>query len=187
MGVPSDFLCILLKLLLIKPENEVIQMFLDTDYRYLRLLGAVYIRLTGKPKDVYEYLEPLYLDYRKLAQKQADGSFTMIHMDECIEIMLNEKQFCNIQLPPMVKRYKLEEGGVLKPRVSPLQAEVEALAAKMKEESDSSSSDESSGEDEKKKKKKKKKKKQNKKETKDDKKRQKINKVRAESGLPPLE
>jgi hypothetical protein len=126
----------------------------------------VYVRLTAAPKDVYEYLEPFYMDYRKLAWKKpgkktekkrffadkaiTDSTFGMLHMDECVEQLLNEKLFCNLVLPPMVRRYKLEEGGVLAPRVSPLQAELDELAARQAEHSSNS--------DEKKKKKKKKKK-----------------------------
>ncbi len=167
MGQPSDFLCLLLKLLVIKPEPEVVQMFLETDFRYLRLLAVVYIRLTAPPKDVYEYLEPFYMDYRKLAVKRSDGSFGAVTMDECVEQLLEEKQFCNIALPPIVKRYKLEEAGLLQPRVSPLQAELDAMA---KEEEESSSS--SSSGDEKKKRQRKEKKKE-KKRVKEEKKREK--------------
>jgi pre-mRNA-splicing factor 38A len=39
----------------------------------VRILGAFYLRLVGKPTDVYQYLEPLYNDYRKLRRKLADG------------------------------------------------------------------------------------------------------------------
>lgn len=41
--------------------------------RYVRILGAFYLRLTGSDTDVYHYLEPLYNDYRKLRRKLADG------------------------------------------------------------------------------------------------------------------
>ena len=34
--------------------------------RYVRALGALYMRLVGTSLDCYKYLEPLYLDYRKL-------------------------------------------------------------------------------------------------------------------------
>jgi pre-mRNA-splicing factor 38A len=165
MGQPSDFLCLLLKLLVIKPEADVIQMFLETDFRYLRLLALVYVRLTAAPKDVYETLEPFYLDFRQLAHKQGDGSFAMRHLDECVDDLLTEKQFCNIALPPIVKRYKLEEAGLLQPRVSPLQAELEAMAAQQP-----SDDDDDDGDD---KKKKKKQKKKNKKDKKKEKKKEK--------------
>jgi pre-mRNA-splicing factor 38A len=41
--------------------------------RYVRILGAFYLRLVGKPTDVYQYLEPLYNDYRKLRRRTAEG------------------------------------------------------------------------------------------------------------------
>ena len=34
--------------------------------RYLRALAAFYIRMTFRPVDVYEILEPLLKDYRKI-------------------------------------------------------------------------------------------------------------------------
>lgn len=46
--------------------------------RYVRILGAFYLRLVGKPTDVYQYLEPLYNDYRKLRQKTAEGSESLL-------------------------------------------------------------------------------------------------------------
>jgi pre-mRNA-splicing factor 38A len=39
---------------------------LSISIRYLRALGAFYLRLTGKSKEIYQYLEPLLNDYRKL-------------------------------------------------------------------------------------------------------------------------
>lgn len=41
--------------------------------RYVRLLGAFYMRLTGNSLDCYNYLEPLYNDYRKVKRKKSDG------------------------------------------------------------------------------------------------------------------
>lgn len=35
-------------------------------HRYVRVLGAFYLRLTGRSKEIYQYLEPLLNDYRKL-------------------------------------------------------------------------------------------------------------------------
>jgi pre-mRNA-splicing factor 38A len=37
--------------------------------RYLRALGAFYLRLVGKAKEIYQYLEPLLNDYRKLRMR----------------------------------------------------------------------------------------------------------------------
>ena len=54
--------------------------------RYVRVLGAFYLRLTGSDVDVYRYLEPLYNDYRKLRRKLADGS--KISQCFCIEFVV---------------------------------------------------------------------------------------------------
>lgn len=37
---------------------------------FLHLAGAFYMRLVGKPMEVYQYLEPLYNDYRKVGREQ---------------------------------------------------------------------------------------------------------------------
>lgn len=42
-------------------------------YRYVRVLGAFYLRLVGTPVDIYQYLEPLYNDYRKIKQRLTQG------------------------------------------------------------------------------------------------------------------
>jgi hypothetical protein len=48
-------------------------MLLFSVSRYVRVLGAFYLRLTGTVADVYQYLEPLYNDYRKIRHKLSDG------------------------------------------------------------------------------------------------------------------
>jgi hypothetical protein len=50
---PSNFLCLVLKLLQIQPADEVItEYILQEDSKYLRILGAFYLRLTSKPDKV---------------------------------------------------------------------------------------------------------------------------------------
>lgn len=43
-------------------------------FRYVRALGAVYLRLTAASIEVYKYLEPLYNDYRKIRWMDNMGS-----------------------------------------------------------------------------------------------------------------
>jgi PRP38 family len=51
--MPSEFMCLILKLLQIQPDPEVIREYiLQEDSKYLRLLGAFYLRLTGKADQV---------------------------------------------------------------------------------------------------------------------------------------
>ncbi len=70
-----------------QPEKEIIVEFIkNDDYKYVRALGAYYLRLTGKPSDVYQYLEPLYNDNRKLRRRLPDGAYVITHMDEFIEV-----------------------------------------------------------------------------------------------------
>ena len=45
--------------------------------RYVRALGATYLRLTGTALDCYKYLEPLYLDYRKVRRMSRDGGILL--------------------------------------------------------------------------------------------------------------
>lgn len=63
----SPFVCLLLKLLELQPEDMIIQSFLvQKEYKYLRLLAAFYWRMTASSKHVYLALEPLLQDYRKI-------------------------------------------------------------------------------------------------------------------------
>ena len=72
---PSPFLCLTLKMLQIQPEKDIIIEFIKSeDYKYVRALGAFYLRLTGSSLDCYKYLEPLLNDYRKIRMQNRDGS-----------------------------------------------------------------------------------------------------------------
>jgi len=117
---PTDFLCLLLKMLQLQPEKEIVLEFVrNEDFKYLRLLGAFYLRLVGKAEEVYQYLEPLYNDYRKIAFRGSKG-WEIHHVDEFIDALLTEELVCDIALPHLQSRMKLEELGVLKPRESVL-------------------------------------------------------------------
>lgn len=93
---PTNFMCLILKMLQIQPDKEIIVEYIkNEDFKYVRLLGeqywddlcshaktcifefkahtctmhpagAFYMRLVGRPLEVYQYLEPLYNDYRKV-------------------------------------------------------------------------------------------------------------------------
>jgi len=68
-------MCLTLKLLQIQPDKEIIIEYIkQEDYKYLRALGAFYLRLTGSAMDIYNYLEPLYNDYRKLRRRVKSGT-----------------------------------------------------------------------------------------------------------------
>ena len=118
---PTPFICLVLAMLHMAPEREIILEFIkNEDYKYVRALGAFYLRLTGSAVDVYQYLEPLLMDLRKL-RKRTDTGFIHVYMDSFIEELLSPDNYsCDITLPFIAKRITLEENGELKPRCSPL-------------------------------------------------------------------
>jgi pre-mRNA-splicing factor 38A len=95
----------------------------------------MYIRMTFRPIDVYEMLEPLLKDYRKLRNRDM-GRFSMFSafhlnlynaagysltfIDEFVDALLREERVCDIILPRIAKRQILEENGELGPRKSRL-------------------------------------------------------------------
>ncbi|KAG0090315.1 hypothetical protein BGZ92_003215 [Podila epicladia] len=133
---PTDFICLVLKLLQIQPRDEIVFKYItgltesennkqvpyafivfSGSQKYLRALGAFYLRLTGKPVTIYHYLESLLDDGRKL-RKRGMGGYSIIHMDEFIDELLREERVCDVVLPRLVKRYVLEDAGELDPRIS---------------------------------------------------------------------
>ncbi|KAA0048048.1 pre-mRNA-splicing factor 38 [Cucumis melo var. makuwa] len=123
---PTPFMCLVMKMLQIQPEKEIVIEFIkNEDYKYVRVLGAFYLRLTGTDVDVYRYLEPLYNDYRKLRRKLSDGCFSLSHVDEVIDELLTKDYSCDIALPRVKKRWTLESSGSLPPRKSALEDDFE--------------------------------------------------------------
>ncbi|CAI5709887.1 unnamed protein product [Peronospora destructor] len=132
---PTHFLCLLLKMLQLQPEIEVVKQFIENeDYKYVTVLGAVYLRLVGKPIDVYTLLEPLLSDYRKIRRRNVIG-WEITHVDEIADALLNEEFYVDLALPRLVDRDILEKNNGLMPRKSPLEDE-------LNEASDSSDSEE---------------------------------------------
>ncbi|GJM99670.1 hypothetical protein PR202_ga16791 [Eleusine coracana subsp. coracana] len=123
---PTPFLCLALKMLQIQPDKDIVVEFIkNEDYKYVRVLGAFYLRLTGTVADVYQYLEPLYNDYRKIRHKLSDGKFTCTHVDEFIDELLTKDYSCDTALPRIQKRWVLEASGTLEPRRSALEDDFE--------------------------------------------------------------
>lgn len=115
----KPFICLVTKMLEIQPDKEIVVEFLrNENYKYVRILGAFYLRLTGKDIDVYRYLEPLYNDYRKLRRKLGEGKFELTHVDEVIDELLTKDYCFDIALPRMKKRVAISDLG---PRKSVLE------------------------------------------------------------------
>ena len=49
---PTKFMCLLLKMLQIQPDQEIVVEFIkNEEYKYVRVLGALYLRCVGRPAD----------------------------------------------------------------------------------------------------------------------------------------
>jgi pre-mRNA-splicing factor 38A len=105
--------------------------------RYLRALAAIYIRMTFNAVEVYELLEPLLKDYRKLRQRSVGVSqpvrtvhsfpnrstsagYSLTYMDEFVYALLTEERVVDLILPRLARRQILEESGEIGPRKSRL-------------------------------------------------------------------
>jgi pre-mRNA-splicing factor 38A len=128
---PTPFICLVLKLLQIQPERDIIEEYLkQEDFKYLRALAAFYIRLTFRARDVYQLLEPLFSDYRKLCVRSLSsaagaGGWKLTHMDEFLDELLTAEMSCDVILPHLPKRETLVNSGMLEgPRISPLDDEL---------------------------------------------------------------
>lgn len=138
---PAEFLCLLVKLLQIRPPLDIIRAYLtcsegnpsndaleqSRDLRYFRALVALYVRLTGTPYTVYVLLEPILKDFRTLNSISPSGDFETITMDELIEQLLDPEQsiFLGLNLPFITKRHILEQKGLLPPFESELNSETD--------------------------------------------------------------
>ncbi|KNE62109.1 hypothetical protein AMAG_07357 [Allomyces macrogynus ATCC 38327] len=124
---PTKFLCLVLKLLQIDPSYDIVLEYIrDPEFKYLRALGAFYLRLTANSLQCYEELEPLLVDYRKLRFRQPTGAYALTTMDQFVDGLLREERLCDIILPRIQKRHVLEDKGDLDPRFSALSERFEA-------------------------------------------------------------
>ena len=113
---PTKFMCLVLKMPQIQPEKEIILEFIKQEdykstsacshfaFRALHALRGV-LRLTGQPADVYKYLEPLCMDFRKLRHRIALG-WELRNVDEFtpqMDELLVGDYSCDIALPRTAK------------------------------------------------------------------------------------
>jgi len=122
----TPFLCLILKMLQIQPEKDIVVEFIkNEEFKYVRALGAFYMRLTGSSLDCYKYLEPLYNDNRKLRRQSRSSQFEIVHMDEFIDELLREERVCDVILPRVQKRHVLEENNEIDAKVSALEDDLD--------------------------------------------------------------
>lgn len=119
---PTPFLCLTLKLLQIQPTREIIYLYIDQpDFKYLRVLGAFYLRLIGGALEIYTKLEPLLRDYRKVRIVDKTNKFSVIYIDELIDNLLREERVFDVILPRLTKRSVLEANKDIEPYRSELE------------------------------------------------------------------
>lgn len=99
----------------------------QTEFKYLSALAAFYVRLTFAPKDVFQTLEPLLADYRKLKRRTRDGAYALTYMDQFVDDLLTKERVCGTSLMKLPQRTILEDLGQLEVRESPLGEELEGI------------------------------------------------------------
>jgi pre-mRNA-splicing factor 38A len=111
---PTKFLCLTLKLLQLQPETDtILQDFIRQDhFKYVRVLGCFYLRLTGRPAHIYQALEPLYGDHRKLKLRERQD-WKLTFMDQVVHELLTLPFFVGITLPRLPARATLQQEGYL--------------------------------------------------------------------------
>jgi pre-mRNA-splicing factor 38A len=95
-------------------------------WKYLRCLAAFYIRLAWEPVDIYNTLEPLLTDFRKIRRRTKDG-FILTHVDQFVDDLLTKDRMCATSLWKLSARSILEDLDMLEPRESPLADEVDDM------------------------------------------------------------
>lgn len=113
---PTPFLCLVLKILQLGPERDIVEEFIQqADFKYVRALGVMYLRLTGEGADVYGTLEPLLEDRRKL-RRRTNAGFEIVYLDVFVDELLVMEDVLAIKLPRLPLRRVLVEVGQLDKR-----------------------------------------------------------------------
>jgi pre-mRNA-splicing factor 38A len=125
---PTPFICLVFKLLTLTPEKPIMMEYLERggeEWKYLRALAAMYVRLTfNDAVNIYKTLEPLLEDKRKLRRRRKEG-YTLTYMDEFVDELLTKDRVCGTSLWKLPSRQILEDEGRLEERVSPMQGELD--------------------------------------------------------------
>lgn len=112
---PLPFLCLLLKMLQLSPDEEIVDVMIShPTFKYLRILSALYYRLTcTNSLAIYKKLEPLMKDHRKIIYRDNTGKYSLTFVDEVIDSLLNKERVFDIILPHLTKRQIFVEEGEL--------------------------------------------------------------------------
>ena len=126
---PTPFLCLIFKMLQLTPEKEVVLEYLrrgGEEFKYLRALAAFYVRLTFSAVEIYQTLEPLLEDGRKLRRRRKEG-YELTYVDQFVDDLLTKDRVCATSLWKLPSRQALEDLGSLEERISPMQEELDRM------------------------------------------------------------
>lgn len=97
-GRPFPFMCLLVKLIQLMPDRSIVEFYVEQErFKYLKMLGLVYIRLVYKDKG---RLQKELNDYRKVRVFE-NGGFKLSHVDEIVDRLINDDMFIGLNLPYM--------------------------------------------------------------------------------------
>ena len=89
-------------------------------------MALLFLRLTVKAPEIYQLLEPFYADSRKLKLKNSIGIYELTYVDKFVEDLLGQEICLGLALPFIPRRLALEVQGVLEPRRSLIEQELNA-------------------------------------------------------------
>ena len=88
----------------------------EEEFKYVRALGVMYLRLVGEGGDVYRTLEGVLGDWSKLRRRVGEG-FEIVRFDEFVEELLRKEEVVGIKLRRLPMRKVLVDIGQLERRV----------------------------------------------------------------------
>ncbi|KAG7813404.1 hypothetical protein KL921_000950 [Ogataea angusta] len=125
--LPTPFICLLLRLLQLQPAADIIDhLLVQTDFVYLTALAALYARITCQSVIVYQKLEPLLADERRLNIIDSQ-TVKSISLGQYIDELLQGTKFRDMVLPRLVDRLVLEDQELLEPQQSSMPEESESM------------------------------------------------------------
>lgn len=127
-GRPSPFLCCLLRMLELEPEDDILSLYLRqngyNEFKYLTALTLLYCRMASGPQTVFTLFDEYILDYRKLRFKLKVPQFVnnlpihykVIHMDLWVDSLVVEDRVVDLAMPFLPARQTLVQRGEISAR-----------------------------------------------------------------------
>jgi pre-mRNA-splicing factor 38A len=87
-----------------------------------------------KAPKIHEIIEPFYVDNRKLRVRNSIGRYELTYVDQFVDDLLNNEICLGLALPFIPRRIALELQGVIEPRCSLIEEELNREVQGIKEE-----------------------------------------------------